>query len=167
MKIDLETLKRHPQESESFHLEGAGRKDLLSGMEGAFLEPITVDLVVRNTGKLFVVHGELHTCVRLLCSRCLEELNYPIDGILDFTILEAHQAEGREQLDDVLILDQDEVDLQPLIEETIVMEIPLIPLCNPDCGGLCPICGINRNSGSCDCARDNIDPRWEKLKNLT
>jgi len=163
MKINLETLKRHPQESQAFHLEGAGNKDLLQDMGAAFLEPVKVDLVVRNTGRLFVAHGELHTCMSLLCSRCLEYLVYPIAGTLDFTIMEAGEQGTSE---DVLILDQDEVDLQPLIEEIMVTEIPLIPLCNSDCSGLCPICGINRNTASCDCARDSIDPRWEKLKNL-
>lgn len=167
MKIDLKTLKRHPQESQAFHLEGAGRKELLLDLGAAFLEPVKVDLVVRNTGKLYVAHGELHTCISLLCSRCLEQLVFPIDTILDFSIVEADQAEEQGVSEDVFILDQDEVDLQPLIEEILIMEIPLIPLCNPDCSGLCPVCGINRNTGSCDCGRDNIDPRWEKLKNLT
>jgi len=167
MKIDLKTLKRHPQESQAFHLEGAGRKDLLSDLGAAFLEPVKVDLVVRNTGKLFVAHGEFHTYISLLCSRCLEQLVYPIEGVLDFTIMEAAQAEDEGSSEDVLTLDQDEVDLQPLVEEITVTEIPLIPLCKSDCSGLCPICGINRNTGNCDCTRDNIDPRWEKLKNLT
>lgn len=167
MKIDLKTLRRHPQESQVFHLEGAGRKDLLSDLGAAFLEPIKVDLVVRNTGKLLVAHGELHTCISLLCSRCLEQVVHSIDEVLDFTIMEADQAEESGTTEDVLVLDQNEVDLQPLIEEIMITEIPLIPLCDPDCRGLCPVCGINRNTGSCDCARDNIDPRWEKLKNLT
>ncbi|MGE5391890.1 MAG: YceD family protein [Deltaproteobacteria bacterium] len=167
MKIDLKTLKRHPHESQAFHLEAAGRKDLLQDLGAAFLEPIKVDLVVRNTGNLFVAHGELHTCISLLCSRCLEQLVHPIDGVLDFSIMEADQAGEEDSAEDVLILDQDEVDLQPLVEELMIMEIPLIPLCEADCSGLCPVCGINRNTGSCDCARDNIDPRWEKLKNLT
>ncbi|NLW91211.1 MAG: DUF177 domain-containing protein [Syntrophomonadaceae bacterium] len=167
MKIDLKTLKRHPHESQAFHLETAGRKELLRDMGAAFLEPIKVDLVVRNNGNMFVAHGELHTCISLLCSRCLEPLTHPIDGILDFTIMEADQAGEQEASEDVLILDQDEVDVQPLVEEIMITEIPLITLCDAECSGLCPICGINRNNGSCSCARDNIDPRWEKLKNLT
>jgi len=167
MKINLETLKRHPQESQTFHMEEAGRKELLQDLGAAFLETVKVDLVVRNTGEIMVAHGELHTCISLLCSRCLEQLVQPIAGNLDFTILEADMAGEQELSDDVLILEQDEVDLQPLIEEIVITEMPLIPLCKSDCSGLCPICGINRNTGICDCARDNTDPRWEKLKNLT
>lgn len=166
MKIDLKTLKRHHQGSQAFHLETAGRKELLEDLGAAFLEPVRVDLTVRNTGQLMVAHGELHTCISLLCSRCLEQLVHHIEGTLDFAIMEADVAGESELSEDVLILEQDEVDLQPLIEEIMITEIPLIPLCQPDCSGLCPICGINRNTGSCDCARDNIDPRWEKLKNL-
>ena len=40
------------------------------------------------------------------------------------------------------------------------------PLCRPDCRGLCPVCGVDLNQQSCSCGKDDIDPRWEKLKNL-
>ena len=57
-------------------------------------------------------------------------------------------------------------DLKPLVEELIVSETPFNVLCDEECQGLCAICGSDLNTGSCGCREDNIDPRWEKLKQL-
>jgi uncharacterized protein len=44
--------------------------------------------------------------------------------------------------------------------------MPMGILCRPDCAGLCPQCGQNLNEGTCDCAKDDIDPRFEVLRRL-
>ncbi|HWS47003.1 MAG TPA: DUF177 domain-containing protein, partial [Acidimicrobiia bacterium] len=63
-------------------------------------------------------------------------------------------------------LDDDVVDLEPLVRDALVLELPAVPLCRDDCRGLCPSCGIDRNAATCDCAADDIDPRWAPLRSL-
>ena len=59
-----------------------------------------------------------------------------------------------------------EVDLTPLVYEQVMLALPTRPLCGEECRGLCPQCGINRNSGQCACATEAGDPRWAALRNL-
>ncbi|RKY75804.1 DUF177 domain-containing protein, partial [candidate division KSB1 bacterium] len=46
------------------------------------------------------------------------------------------------------------------------LEVPAKKLCMEDCKGLCPVCGKNLNTGSCSCVKDEIDPRWQGLRNI-
>jgi len=58
------------------------------------------------------------------------------------------------------------IDLQPFIYDQVVLAIPMQPLCRPECAGLCPVCGSNRNEVSCTCEVAEIDPRFALLKQL-
>ena len=60
----------------------------------------------------------------------------------------------------------DQVDLEPLVRDAVLLELPLAPLCADDCQGLCPVCGVNRNQTSCTCAAEIRDPRWSALDQL-
>ncbi len=59
-----------------------------------------------------------------------------------------------------------EIDLTPLMYEQIMLALPTRPLCGEECRGLCPQCGINRNTGQCACVAEAGDPRWSVLRNL-
>ena len=58
------------------------------------------------------------------------------------------------------------LDLAPLLREEILIHTDKRILCKPDCKGLCPECGKNRNRETCDCEQDRIDPRFAALKDL-
>jgi DUF177 domain-containing protein len=58
------------------------------------------------------------------------------------------------------------IDLGPVLREYAVLEIPISPLCKPDCKGLCPICGNNLNECTCNHADDSVDPRLAALRSL-
>jgi len=59
----------------------------------------------------------------------------------------------------------DWLDLEPLAHDACILELPLAPLCGPDCLGLCPECGANRNHETCTCT-EKTDPRWAGLAGL-
>jgi uncharacterized protein len=58
------------------------------------------------------------------------------------------------------------IDLRELVREQIYLLLPMKPLCKEACAGLCPVCGTNLNTGSCDCPREWEDPRLAPLKAL-
>jgi uncharacterized protein len=60
----------------------------------------------------------------------------------------------------------DAIDLRQLIEEQFYLALPMKPLCRPECQGLCPQCGVNRNLETCDCQTRWEDPRMAGLKAL-
>ncbi len=166
MKVDLRRLKLRPRESEDFHFVESGGKGLLNEIGVGVLKPIEVDLTVENTGNLFIGHADVRTLLQLNCSRCLKEITFPVKIDLDITIVESIYRDNPTFQEDVLFFEGDEVDIQHYVEEAIYTEIPLNPLCDEGCKGLCPICGVDRNVLECNCEAEDIDPRWEKLKNL-
>ena len=74
-------------------------------------------------------------------------------------------AEIAEEDLDLFPYDGDAIDLEPLFREQFVLAVPFAPLCREDCKGLCPQCGIDRNTGTCSC-EPPIDPRLAALKGL-
>jgi uncharacterized protein len=84
---------------------------------------------------------------------------------IDFTELYAFSQ--RFATESELILPEDgHIDLEPLVREYMLLEIPISPLCKPDCKGLCPICGGNLNEEICNHDSDAIDLRLASLKSL-
>jgi uncharacterized protein len=66
----------------------------------------------------------------------------------------------------VLEVQGDSFDSRPLVLEQVALGVPMKPLCREDCRGLCPVCGVDRNESSCDCAAQTTDPRWAGLAAL-
>jgi uncharacterized protein len=125
-----------------------------------------------NTGKSVIARGYIAGEAILECSRCLKR--FPWSFRVDFTenchLRQIDDPSEYDTADDedepVPILDEGIVDLSELVRQLIAVEVPLQPLCQPDCAGLCPTCGTNLNEGSCDCLRGRVDPRWAKLKEM-
>lgn len=97
------------------------------------------------------------------CARCLKELDQPI--ATQFT--ELYAFDERSTTESQLILPPShQVDLAPLVREYMILDLPIIPLCQPDCKGLCSVCGANRNEEDCGHTQRPIDPRLSPLKDL-
>ncbi|HWE54743.1 MAG TPA: DUF177 domain-containing protein [Acidimicrobiales bacterium] len=97
------------------------------------------------------------------CRRCLRV----IAGTLEAEVRELYRprppGEPVDQDEDTYPLTGELLDLQPLIRDAILLELPLNPLCREDCAGLCPTCGADLADGPCDCAAPPADPRWAAL----
>lgn len=97
------------------------------------------------------------------CVRCLTDTQQPLS--VDFTELYAFSP--KQITDSGLILPDDmHIDLEPLLREYMLLEIPISTLCREDCRGLCPICGANLNETDCDHREEETDPRLSVLKSL-
>jgi uncharacterized protein len=90
------------------------------------------------------------------CRRCLE----PVSGTVSTTVRELYTEDGDGE--ETYPLHEDAVDLEELVRDAVLLELPPAPLCRPDCGGLCPRCGVNRNDEACQCTEET-DPRWAAL----
>ncbi|MEA2902330.1 MAG: hypothetical protein QOH36_2217 [Actinomycetota bacterium] len=95
---------------------------------------------------------------RAECTRCLG----PARGHLDFEFRELFEKAPREG--ESYRLGHDTIDMEPLVREHVLLELPLVPLCAPDCQGLCATCGADLNQGPCGCDRTTVDPRWAALE---
>ncbi|HJQ40529.1 MAG TPA: DUF177 domain-containing protein [Thermoanaerobaculia bacterium] len=110
----------------------------------------------------------------LNCSRCLEP--YPFANTSTFHVRFRPRPEVTEENEEIEITDEDELDvefysertipLRDLALEQIQLSIPMKPLCDESCLGLCPQCGANRSRESCSCEASIVDERWDALKGI-
>lgn len=130
--------------------------------------------------------GQLTGFVDVACSRCVGPVRVAIEEPLAVTFMpaarmpegddddekddadvESAEVDAAEADDiDVYPYHGEEIDLEPLMREQIILAVPFAPLCSESCRGLCPVCGIDRNTGTCTCDATPPDPRWSALKNL-
>jgi uncharacterized protein len=151
---------------------------LLIANPGEFVAPFSdrswrldaVRLHVSRDGDDVLVVGEIGASVPLVCSRCLEEFRVEVKPAVDVRYVPRPALTDDVELGaDDLDLDfyaNDEVNLAALVETETTLALPMKPLCRPDCRGLCPVCGGNRNVVQCACPTPMPDPRLAALKDL-
>jgi uncharacterized protein len=134
--------------------------------------PVALNVVVRKDRMQFRLVGRVRTTVELTCSRCLEGYAMPVDETFDVLYLPhspAGSAEERMVENDDLstaFYEDNVIDLGQLMQEQCYLAVPMKPLCQEDCRGLCPECGTNLNTASCECRQIWVDPRLAVLDQL-
>ena len=130
------------------------------------------ELLDRDGVRSIRVRGRLRASVDHACDRCLKELRQDFDTGFDLffypmTMIE-DGGEAAISMDETEIgfYDGEGVGLPDVVREQLQLWIPVRSLCRPDCKGLCPVCGGNRNEAGCDCRESFTDPRWEALRHL-
>lgn len=129
-------------------------------------QAIEVEGVLEAVHGGILVTGIIHTSWIGECRRCLGTAG----GDLDISVRELFermdntQAEAEEG--DTYPYFGDVIDLREMVKDQILLELPLAPICNQDCKGLCPICGTDLNTEACDCSNSIKDPRWNVLDAL-
>jgi uncharacterized protein len=183
---DLPTHRRFevPHERVSEWLKGHPMRDALGAPE---VDPDAghgvAELDLYAEGSHVFAAGRFQGELTVACSRCVEPVKLAIDEQLRVTFMPASEmpaeddetdsetTEGEEGAEvgtedlDLFPYDGEVVDLEPLLREQFVLAVPFAPLCRETCKGLCPQCGIDRNSGTCTCEAP-IDPRLAALKGL-
>jgi uncharacterized protein len=182
---DLPTHRRFevPGERVAEWVKGLPMRDALEAPEG---DPQAghgaAELDLYADGSHVFAAGGFRGEVVVACSRCIEPVRLPIEEKLRVTFMPRHElpaddaeaakdgaeADGPEVAEEDLDLfpyDGEAIDLEPLFREQFVLAVPFAPLCREDCKGLCPQCGIDRNTGTCSC-EPPIDPRLAGLKGL-
>jgi uncharacterized protein len=161
-------------------LKGMPMRDALGAPEG---DPEaghgTAELDLYADGAHAFASGSFRGELTVACSRCVGPVKLVIDEKLRVTFMPSSEipdddaepagddegAEVAEEDLDVFPFDGERIDLEPLFREQFVLTIPYAPLCREDCKGLCPQCGIDRNTATCTC-EPPIDPRLAALKGL-
>lgn len=135
-----------------------------------FTEPLDVQVRYSRAQLDLFFDGVVRGRATANCGRCLEP--FPLDVAHEFSLVltPATPLTGEIELapGDLTqsFYEGTEIDLTPLAYEQIMLALPTRPLCGEECRGLCPQCGINRNSGQCSCVVEAGDPRWSVLRNL-
>ncbi len=152
----------------------------IMGRKGAFLEvekelpaslpeaagPMEVSLRVTNTGDGYLVTGDLSLDVELICSRCLRPVQTAVETSIEEEFFTRSLEDEDPLWEDELLVEGHGIDLASLIEESLLVSIPMKPVCREDCPGLCPSCGALLSEGPCECPDPDIDIRLAPLSKL-
>lgn len=163
MKLDVSDLLKREKAEKELHLE-IQEESFHDGRETIkFLHPIKLNGTLNKIGDMLTLNGTISTMLELTCSRCLEKFSYAVDITIEeqFTNNDGASRDG-----DVIFIDSDTIDITEVIENNIIVEMPIKRLCREDCKGLCHKCGNNLNFATCQCEDDDIDPRLAKLKDM-
>lgn len=119
------------------------------------------DLVLEAIDGGILVQGTIACEYVASCGRCLREIRRP----LEVRVGELYRPAGS-VWEEGYVINEATIDLERVVRDNVGLEMPLNPLCRPDCAGLCPRCGADLNEGSCGCPPDEGDPRWSALRDL-
>ena len=134
--------------------------------------PATVNGKIRLAGNEVFVNGHVDTRAQVECDRCLKPIELPVnaDFELEYITDSEYESGGVAELTEaemsVSVFDGEALDVDEIVKEQILLAVPTRMLCHEDCKGICPQCGVDRNTGECNCVTEDIDPRWAALKNL-
>jgi len=159
--IDVRELLGHAGSSRAVSVFGT-----LAGLRTELAElpddaPVEADVVLESVVEGILVSGSLQGRIRIRCARCLKGSERPFD----VEVAELF-SEDLDPDDDAYPIERPGwIQLEQLIRDALGVELPFSPLCRPDCAGLCPVCGGDRNLGECP-GHDEIDPRFAVLSGL-
>lgn len=134
--------------------------------------PVTVEARVSRTNRGVLVAGRVTTALADVCGRCLAPLDLPVDAAFDEEVLPSVDLASGAPVDRVpepeaaRLSDHHELDLEPLAREAIQLAAPIVPVCRPDCAGLCPTCGVDLNLEPHDHGGPAVDPRLAALRDF-
>ena len=162
MELDLKRIAVKEDEELPFSYD-ADLTDMEMNGAHPFRTPVHIEGSVRNHLGILKLHATVAALYETQCARCLApvhvDLNVPCDMIL------SHEVQDDER-DDIYQLEGDTVELDDIVIPALLLEVQMVYLCKPDCKGLCPTCGKDRNQGPCGCDGREIDSRLAVLQKL-
>jgi uncharacterized protein len=158
--IDIRDLLEQAGASKTVHIDETVPELRTELVEVPPDRPVVGDLTLESVVEGIYLHGAVRGTMRMRCARCLKEFDAPFD----VTLAELVSKDPTED-DDYRLEVDDTLDPEPIVRDAVVLEMPFSPLHSPDCKGLCPICGGDRNLGECP-GHEEVDPRWSALEGL-
>lgn len=159
-QYDTRELGRRPGSMREEHLEAEAPEgwglELVRVPAGT---PVAVDARFESVMDGVLVTADVDVTVDAECGRCLEPLNLRIVA----PVRELYAYEPDPDDEDSLTLSGDLLDLEPVLRDAVVLALPVNPLCDPDCQGLCVRCGVRLADAEPGHAHDEVDPRWSSL----
>jgi uncharacterized protein len=133
--------------------------------------PFNGQLKLTRINNGILVTGHLETSVESVCTRCLSAFRATVRFEIEeefrptLEIDSGARLSKEEGQDPATLIDERHIlDLAEVVRQDLTLSLPPSAVCDPDCQGLCPHCGQDRNEGSCDCQTETTDPRWAALK---
>ncbi len=167
MKIKLHELSR-PLEL-SLTLKEGWLRAVFTQLKTEIKGPFSLFLKIEKDKDVIFIEGHLKTTFVLTCSRCANDMDYPVDEFFRPMFIrgrEPRDLQARDLSSDATYFQSDELDLGEALREQIVLAIPYQTVCSPQCKGICSQCGQDLNVGSCQCEKGETHSPFSVLKTL-
>ena len=122
--------------------------------------PIDVDLRLESVHEGILATAEVDATAKAECVRCLDQMDIAVE--VDFQELFAYSGVS----EDDFAVENEQIDLEPVIRDEVVLSLPFQPVCSPDCQGLCPECGVKLAENPNHVHDQQVDSRWSELENF-
>lgn len=141
--------------------------DIVEGLdqiddELVFNNPVDFKGIFVNIGGIIKMEGRIKTSYMAKCSRCLADFAKEID----IEVKEEFVPQEELKDDDVYYYQAKSIELDKVLRDNIILSLPAKQVCSEECKGFCPVCGANLNKESCNCKKEEIDPRMQALKDF-
>ena len=130
--------------------------------EGDIIKPVSSCSVqgdISSKDNILLLNINIKVNLEMNCSRCLDTFIYPIDIDIEERFTNDSNSE-----DEAIIVIDDVLDINEVVETSIISTLPIKRVCKTNCKGLCQTCGCNLNHGSWTCDKEDVDVRFEVLK---
>ena len=129
-------------------------------------KPVT--FYIENVGdRTLVLSGEAEFTLMIPCDRCLEPVEVPFQLSIERTLdMNLTDEERIANLDEQPYLQGYNLDVDQLVRDELLLNLPMKVLCDEDCKGICNRCGANLNHETCDCDRSSLDPRMSVIQDI-
>jgi uncharacterized protein len=134
--------------------------------------PLKVEAVADLVEKEICIRGHLSGRFEASCDRCLVCVEFPEESDFDLCYRPVAEIAREEEIEvpggelQVGFYSGDGLELRDVVTEQVILSAPMKVVCRPDCLGLCPTCGVNRNIESCSCSSGREDSPFSFLKRL-
>jgi uncharacterized protein len=160
LSVEISELLRHPGTSRQY---GFTEEVDGLGLEMGRVRPaLDFEIELSSLVEGILVSGHVRGFYEFECIRCLRSFAPPFDVELGEVLAYEAQPGAEEEY----VIAGDHAHLEPVVRDAVVLSMPLNPLCRPDCKGLCPACGADRNTVDCGHDVRRTDLRWEPLSRL-
>lgn len=168
MRLYISDLKK--EEGKFFPFNGSIKLEINNGKNAV----LDVKLQAAYTANRVLVKGEWQVDLEGGCSRCLEKSTYRLKENFYEEFIHLKGPAELKEFDRGLELEKGEkfvfkgelLDLTEYFRQSFFMSQPLKILCQNDCQGLCPVCGVNKNREQCQCVQESVNPRWDVLEKM-
>ena len=177
MEFKISELEREPIEFDLELAPGAVDFGSEAEQEGDLAASGLAEVIHEHRGPREIVadirlRGKFAGRFRVPCARCVEPVEIPLAADYDLIFRpvgadsDAPERSITAPETEIGYYQKDSLLLEDVLREQVLLSLPVRTLCKPDCKGLCPRCGENRNTGACHCDENQSDPRWEALAGL-
>ena len=173
MKVEIRDLKNGPV---TLDINCAPSALDLADEQFSFDAPVTGHVVFQLVGqKKVLAKGHVATHAQTTCVRCLTGITIPIESEVaavyenDPSLLKPEAKALGDADHSLTYFDGESISPESELRESLMLELPNLPVCDPQCKGLCPVCGANLNAEKCQCAtlQDDVSTWKTALKDLT